>query len=124
VVRRACRAPAVRRCHGHLEPALGEAQISQLFPDRFAESRTVLAAFGGEFAARPQNFRVEPRQLRIQPGQFPVALLQTVQLALGLGPKPGHLRQRRAVFALERVNQVQTLLELPQALGSTSTLSR
>ena len=99
-----------------------EAQVGQLLATAF-QLRNDLAAFGRKLPARRATApRRALRNSALSAGQFGVALLQVLELLLPPpSPKRDDLGERGAVFAFQRMDQVQPLLELLQAAGSIST---
>ena len=103
---------------GDVEAALFEAEIVELLADGLGELRDDLAAFGREgLAGAPQvGLELLPSSalMRANSASRCSRLLQFAPGFFAEGDDFGH---RRAVFALERMNQVEALFELLQPGG-------
>ena len=99
------------------EMALLKPQALQLFHGRLDQFGNGLAALGGEFPAQTNYFLAQRLQFAVDPRQFGVALLQVLQFPLRFFAKGDDFLQRRAVFAFERLKQIEPLLQLPKADG-------
>ena len=94
-----------------------EAQVGQLLAGGLAELRDDLPAPGRKGLARTPQVGVELLEFGIQPAQLGIALLQALQFAASFLTESDDLGQRGAVFALERMNQIEALFELLEACG-------
>jgi hypothetical protein len=88
-----------------------EAEVVKLLAHGFRELRNYFAAFGGKVFARAQQFRIQLLQFAVEPGQFAIAAFKLRQPAFRVVAKRNDLGQCRAVFALERVEEIQPFFE-------------
>ena len=92
-----------------------ETEVGQLLADGAAQLRNGFSALSRKCLAATPKFSFELLQLAIDAKQLSISLFQVIESALGLFAAGQHVRQCRAVFALEGMDQIQALLELLQA---------
>src|SRR3954453_6391221 len=92
-----------------VEAALFETKIGQLLAGRFAKLRNKLPSLGRERLAGAPEFGFKLAQLGVNAMQFGVALLEILKFAPGFLAESRYFGEGGTVFALQRVNQVQTL---------------
>ena len=88
-----------------------ETQIIELFAHGFRQPRNHLTAFGGKVSALAQQFGIHFLQFTVKPRQFAVALFQAFELAFRVVAERDDLGECRAVFALERVDEIEPFLK-------------
>jgi len=94
----------IGRIDGDVKAALFKAQVAELFDGRFGQAGDGFAPLGGQFAAGRPKFPVQFRAFLVEARQFRLALFELLQFAGRFRAKSDHVLQRRAVFALERMD--------------------
>ena len=88
-----------------------------MFHHGFGQLGNDLESRRGQLVANVFQLSIELLQFCIQSRQFAVTLFQLVELRPGFLTETDDVRQCGTVFALQRMDQVQTLVELLEALG-------
>ena len=112
--------PRYLGCYGvkrHVKLALLETQIVQLLAHGLGELRNHLLARGGKFFARAQKLHVEFSQRGVKSGKFRVAAFERLQFLFCLVAERDDFGECRAVFALERIDEIEPLLQFHEPRG-------
>src|SRR5262245_42418044 len=94
---------------------LPEAQRGKLLFHGTAQLRNQLLASRGKVLAGAQHRGFELLQLAVEPRQLGIPLFETYELARGPAAKLDHVGDRWTVLALERLEQIQPLLQFAKA---------
>ena len=100
-----------------IEMALLKAEVGELARGGFGEFRNRLAAARREFEAGFPEVGLHLCERGLQAREFGFALFERVELAQGLLAEGDHIGERAAVFAFERVQQIQALLHFLKSRG-------
>lgn len=102
---------------GDIEMALGKAEVLELFDSSLAQLRNDFAALRGEVLADLPDFRIELFEFAVDAVQLLVALFELLQLPACLVTESDDFLKRRAILALEGMDDVKAFLEFEQTGG-------
>ncbi len=102
---------------GDVEAALLEAEVGELLAGGLAELGNDFAALAGEGLAGLPERGLEVVEVGVEAGEGGVALLEALELALGVVAEGEDFGECGAVFAFEGVEQVEAFFQFLQAGG-------
>src|SRR5262249_48191886 len=96
----------------------------KLGPDRAGEGRNDFPPLVGKMPGAPEQFLIQPCDLSAQPLELSVTLFQALQPALGLLTEGDDFPDGGAVLAAQRMQEIDSFLELAQSDGVDIDLIR